>query len=67
MIVKERKVPIKVEVNKALLRRLASTHPKRKKIETDLGKNLAGYNGEQSLDYHLSFLPNDEFFILHDL
>ncbi|MGC4377355.1 nuclease-related domain-containing protein [Fictibacillus sp. Mic-4] len=64
---KQRKIPIKIKKLEALLRRLPKHHPKRSEIEVDLAKSLAGYKGEQSLDYYLSFLPADEYFILHDL
>lgn len=67
MIIKERKIPLRIEINKALLRRLPTNHPKRSKVEADLAKRQAGYNGELSLDYHLSFLPNEQFLIMHDL
>jgi hypothetical protein len=67
VIIKDRKIPLKVQKLEALLRRLPSAHPKRKEIEDDLAKSLAGYRGEQSLDYYFSFLPHKKYFIFHDL
>ncbi|MFX3628551.1 MAG: nuclease-related domain-containing protein [Ectobacillus sp.] len=67
MIKKECEVPLKIKKLEALLRRLPGDHPQRKEIEGDLAKNRAGYKGEQSLDYYLSFLPHQDYFIFHDL
>ncbi|MGG3623493.1 nuclease-related domain-containing protein [Bacillus gobiensis] len=36
-------------------------------MEEELLKQKAGYYGEQSLDYHLRFLPDKKYFILQDL
>ncbi|WP_246200049.1 nuclease-related domain-containing protein [Salirhabdus euzebyi] len=59
--------PIFVQKLRALLSRLPLNHPVREKVESDLGKRVAGYKGEQSLHYYLSFLPEKEFHILYDL
>ncbi|MFE8701854.1 nuclease-related domain-containing protein [Cytobacillus sp. FJAT-54145] len=67
LIIKERKIPIIIHQLQALLRRLPVNHPKRPMIEEDLAKRLAGYRGEQSLDYHLRFLDQDQYKIFHDL
>ncbi|MBD1380198.1 nuclease-related domain-containing protein [Metabacillus arenae] len=67
MIVKERRIPLKVQKLEALLRRLPMNHPKRKKVEEELSKNIAGYRGEESLNYHLSFLSKYKHNIFHDL
>lgn len=67
MIVKERSIPVHIHKLEALLRRLSNTHHKRSKIEEDLGKRLAGYKGEQRIDYPLSFLPEKDYSILHDV
>lgn len=67
MIKKQRQIPLKIKKLEALLRRLPSAHPQRKKIEEELAKSLAGFYGEQSLDYHLAFLPDKKYLILHDL
>ncbi|MCM3489806.1 NERD domain-containing protein [Alkalihalophilus marmarensis] len=67
MIAKPRKIPIHIDKLEALLRRIPAHHPKRPHIEADLAKRKAGYKGESTLDYHLSFLPPKEYLILHDL
>jgi len=51
----------------ALLRRLHQNHPKRPQIEKDLAKKVAGFKGEQSMEYYLSFLPEDDYLIFHHL
>ncbi|WP_169891040.1 nuclease-related domain-containing protein [Litchfieldia alkalitelluris] len=66
MIVKELKYPIYIKKLEALLLRLPPTHIKRKEISEEIAKQLAGFKGEQSLDYYLSFLPENHL-ILHDL
>ncbi|MEH7347838.1 nuclease-related domain-containing protein [Gottfriedia acidiceleris] len=67
MILKERTVPLVIKKLEALLRRLPSDHPQWSRIEEDLFKYKAGYQGEKSLDYHLSFFPKERSFILHDV
>ncbi|MBU8878105.1 NERD domain-containing protein [Bacillus sp. FJAT-29790] len=67
MIKKERKKPIKLRKLEALVRRLPTTHPKKQFIMDHLAKNEAGFRGEQALDYHLTFLPSENFFIFHNL
>ncbi|PGM59167.1 nuclease-related domain-containing protein [Bacillus sp. AFS053548] len=67
MILKERTVPLVIKKLEALLRRLPSDHPQWARIEEDLFKYKAGYQGEKSLDYHLSFFPKERSFILHDV
>ncbi|MFC4321891.1 NERD domain-containing protein [Litchfieldia salsa] len=66
MIIKPRQVPLMIRKLEALLKRLPLTHIRRKEIEEQYSKHMAGYKGEQSLDYYLSFLPED-YLILHDL
>ena len=67
MIKKERLYPLSALKLEALLRRLPATHEKRQIIERDLAKILAGYRGEQSLDYHLNFLDDANHLIFHDI
>ncbi|MDQ0205580.1 nuclease-related domain-containing protein [Alkalicoccobacillus murimartini] len=67
MIVKKRTVPIRLLQLRALKRRLAKTHPVYPKIAEELSLREAGYRGEQSLDYHLNFLSEKDFFILNDV
>ncbi|WP_044022634.1 nuclease-related domain-containing protein [Bacillus sp. SG-1] len=67
MIVKNLSIPLRILQNEALLNRLHEHHPKRELIEADNMKRLKGYRGEQALDYYLSFLAANEFYILHGL
>ncbi|MGG3641280.1 nuclease-related domain-containing protein [Bacillus gobiensis] len=70
MIIKERKYPISLQKLEAILKRLpkkASFSAKRALIEEEFLKQKAGYNGEQSIDYHLRLLPDKKYFILQDL
>ncbi|MED2971128.1 nuclease-related domain-containing protein [Fictibacillus sp. B-59209] len=67
MIIKERKMPLIIRKLNALLRRLPQHHPQRKDIEASFAKYMAGYRGEESIDYVLGFLPEKEYYILHDV
>jgi hypothetical protein len=67
LIVFNREIPIIIKVLEALLRRLPPNHPIRPDIEAELNNYQAGYKGEQSIDYYLSFLPEKDYFILHGL
>ncbi|MCD8503269.1 MAG: NERD domain-containing protein [Bacillaceae bacterium] len=67
MITKNRSYPIKAHKLEALLRRLPKNHRKREEIEVELAKILAGYHGEESLDYYISLIDNNSMYILHDL
>jgi ribosomal protein L37AE/L43A len=67
MILKTRQIPLTIQKLQALMRRLPTTHPKFAEIKDDLAKRLAGYSGEQSIDYPLSFLPDQNYSILHDI
>jgi hypothetical protein len=46
---------------------LPTNFSSREEIEADYKRRRAGYRGEQSLEYHLSFLAEEEYFIFHDL
>ncbi|WP_285768317.1 nuclease-related domain-containing protein [Peribacillus sp. SI8-4] len=67
MIVKQRNVPLTILKLRALVRRLPPHHPKMSSILNDLKKREAGYKGECSLDFPLSFLDPKRHFIFHDL
>lgn len=67
MIVKKRQLPLMILKLQSLLRRLPKNHPKIPYIEENLAKKMAGYRGEHSIDYPLSFLTFQNYFILHDL
>ncbi|NMH71506.1 NERD domain-containing protein [Bacillus sp. RO2] len=67
MIIKPLEKPLTIRKLEALLRRIDKNHPKRPQIEQDLAKRMAGYKGEQSMEYHLSFLDERKYYILHAL
>jgi Nuclease-related domain len=67
MLIKERTIPMYLKQLEALLRRLPNDHPKRKNVYEDFSRRMAGYKGEQSVDYQLSFLSERDYMILHDL
>ncbi|MFA9560684.1 nuclease-related domain-containing protein [Evansella sp. AB-rgal1] len=67
MIIKPRTIPKKILKLRALLFLLSTIHPKRLSIEGELGRREGGYRGEQSLDYYLSFLENEEYYIFQGL
>jgi hypothetical protein len=67
MLLKERQISIKIRKLEALLRRLPKGHKYYPEIESELGKSIAGYRGEQSMDYYFSYLMGKEYYILHDL
>ncbi|XXM70935.1 nuclease-related domain-containing protein [Lysinibacillus sphaericus] len=67
MIKKNPSPTIKILKLYALLRRILPKHPLRHEIEAELRKLEAGYKGELSLHYHLSFLPEKDYLIIFNL
>ncbi len=67
LIRKERKIPLKIKKLESLIKRINPGHPSMSAIEAELARNMAGYRGEQSIDYYLKSLPSDEYIILHDI
>lgn len=67
MIIKKRKIPLIILRLRAVLGRISSRHPEFPKIKEELLKREAGYRGESSLDYPLSFLDENKYHIFHDL
>lgn len=67
MVVKERKKPIIIQQLEALLRRLPKDHSKRALVEGELAKHLAGFRGEESIEFYLSNLPFENSLLLHDI
>ena len=55
----KRGFPLKIEGKQAVLRRFIPTRKKKEKIEAVIAKDLAGYNGEKMLDYHLRVFEDD--------
>lgn len=66
LIMKERLKPLFLQKQEALLRRLPKIHKLYPKIERDYKKSLAGYKGEKSIDYFLSYLK-EEYLIFHNV
>ncbi|UYG94007.1 nuclease-related domain-containing protein [Cytobacillus firmus] len=67
MIVRSKTKPLQLHQLEALLNRIPDNHSKRRFIEEDYAKQKAGYKGERSLEYHLSYLPKKDYYIFHDL
>lgn len=67
MIAKRRTFPLRILIDEALLRRLPQNHPKRQEILRDLLIRRAGLRGEKEIDYYLSLLNENDFYILQDL
>lgn len=67
MIRKKRDFPLRLKMEESLLRRLPHNHEKRPEILRNSRKSKAGYKGELELDFHLSFLPDEDFHIFQDL
>ncbi|MBO1513619.1 nuclease-related domain-containing protein [Metabacillus bambusae] len=67
MIIKPRLFPVYIQKLEAFTRRLSPDHPKFELIKENLSKRLAGFRGEESLDYHLKFLDEQQYNIFHDV
>ncbi|MBM7648716.1 ribosomal protein L37AE/L43A [Bacillus ectoiniformans] len=65
MIIKEREIPLSILKCQALLRRLPPDHPQYPFIQENLRKQIAGYRGEQAIDFPLSYLDEKTYSILH--
>ncbi|GKU83548.1 nuclease-related domain-containing protein [Niallia sp. NCCP-28] len=67
MIAKRLERPLLIPKLETLLKRIVPKHEKIPLIQSDLHKLAAGYRGEQSLHFAFSFLPENKYYILHDL
>lgn len=67
MIVKPIEYPYRALQLEALISRINKNHVSIPSINQDYQLIMAGYRGELAVDYPLSFLPDDEYYILHDL
>ncbi|BCB02089.1 nuclease-related domain-containing protein [Bacillus sp. KH172YL63] len=67
MFCKDLQIPLSIEKNQALLWRLPLHHQKYPVVEKDLKKKKAGYNGESTVYYHLSFLKDKRYKIFHNV
>lgn len=66
MIIKPRNIPLTITYLQYLLQRLKTNHSATPQLEELLYHQQAGWNGEQSLDFHLDYLK-DPHYILHNL
>ncbi len=66
MNIKPRVIPPDINHLEMLLRRLKVNHPVTPQLEEMLSTKIAGWNGEQSLDFHLDYL-DEPHSILHNL
>ncbi|WP_423802686.1 nuclease-related domain-containing protein [Neobacillus sp. SAB-20_R2A] len=64
---RELPVPQWLILTEALHYRLIPGHPKHPEVEKDLAKIKAGYKGELTLSYYVKQLPNEKYYIFHDL
>ena len=67
MVIKDITPPQRLILTETLARRLAKDHYKYPEVEKDLAKRRAGYRGEMVLMNYLKQLPQDKYFIFHDL
>ena len=67
MIVQERPIPIRIQKNEVLLRRLPKNHITRAAIESELARRWSGHRGEQAVDFPLSKLPESDYLIFHGM
>ncbi|WP_159457854.1 nuclease-related domain-containing protein [Virgibacillus dakarensis] len=67
MAYNNRRTPIEILKLESALRRLADGHLLRPRIEEDLRKRHAGFHGEKSIDYHLSFFEHEHHLFHHGL
>ncbi|KPL58289.1 nuclease-related domain-containing protein [Rossellomorea vietnamensis] len=67
MICKELTIPLILEKTEALSGRIVHHHPKVPLIEKDLRKRKAGYNGESTVYYHLTFLKDKKYKIFYNV
>src|SRR5690625_3965179 len=67
MILKQQGKKLEVLKLEALNRRLPIHHPMKGRVEKDLRIKRTEVRGEKEVDYPLSFLDREDFFILHNL
>ncbi|KRG09590.1 hypothetical protein ACA29_22830 [Lederbergia galactosidilytica] len=67
MIMKPRTKPLALIKMEAIIRRVSGDHWNREKIEKEYKTRLAGYQGEKTVDYHVSLLNPNTYLVLNDL
>ncbi|MDZ5711273.1 nuclease-related domain-containing protein [Jeotgalibacillus haloalkalitolerans] len=56
MIIKQREMPKHIKTLQCIARRMPDFHPKKPLVAEELYKQIAGYQGEKSSDYYISYL-----------
>ncbi|WP_189655259.1 nuclease-related domain-containing protein [Bacillus sp. HNG] len=64
---KELELPFRLRKLEALIGRLSESHPKYQEIIDEFGRRMAGYKGELSIQYYLTFLKEKNYLIFHNL
>jgi hypothetical protein len=67
LIMKARSKPSKLDFNDAILGRLKTNHPKIPIIQNDYRIKEAGHRGEECLDFFLTYLPEENYFLIQGL
>ena len=67
IIIKSREYPIEIKKLEVLQRRAKLNEVTMEKIQSEIRKREAGYQGEKRLDYFLSLVTRDNFYILNNL
>ncbi|NLP51345.1 nuclease-related domain-containing protein [Bacillus sp. RO1] len=67
MIKKQREKSHRLLTHEAAMRRVPKNHPKYSLIEKEHGRLFYGHKGEDAMDYFLTYLPDDKYFILNSL
>lgn len=67
LIIKPLEIPLTLLRTEALVRRLHPTYPKKMEINQKARALRTGYKGELSLEFPLSFLPYEQYLIIHNL
>jgi hypothetical protein len=67
LLIKDLPVPLWLIQAEALKKRIIPGHYRLPEIEKDLAKIKAGYKGELILRYYIKQLPNEKYYIFHDL
>ncbi|KMJ60225.1 hypothetical protein AB685_05200 [Bacillus sp. LL01] len=67
MIKKQREKSHRLLTHEAGMRRVPKNHPKYPFLEKEHGRLFYGHKGEEAMDYFLTFLPDDNYLILHSL
>lgn len=66
-IIKPRDIPREMLQTNCLSRRLVPHHIKKKDVDRNARNLRAGFNGEEALDFTLSFLQDESYHVLHNI